>query len=56
MSGTTPPILITAGVGQEHRFGRWLSVKEDGAVNGAYVIALLPKSSSSSSRTFVTAT
>jgi len=38
------PALVVAGVGQEHRFGRWLSVKEGGAVNGAFVVGLLPTS------------
>ncbi len=36
------PALVVAGVGQEHRFGRWLSVKEAGALNGAFVVGLLP--------------
>ncbi|KAF9444291.1 WD40 repeat-like protein [Macrolepiota fuliginosa MF-IS2] len=46
------PALVVVGVGQEHRFGRWLSVKEGGAANGAYVVGLLPSSDSSvSSRT-----
>ena len=33
---------MIVGAGQEHRFGRWLTIKEGGAVNGAYVIALVP--------------
>lgn len=37
------PIMLVAGMGQEHRFGRWLSVKGDGAVNGALVVALSPR-------------
>ncbi|KXN91546.1 hypothetical protein AN958_00532 [Leucoagaricus sp. SymC.cos] len=41
-SDTMPTILMIAGTGQEHRFGRWLTVKENGAVNGAYVVALIP--------------
>lgn len=39
-------MLVVAGTGQEHRFGRWLTVKEGGAVNGACVVALLPSSTS----------
>jgi len=35
-------VLVIVGTGQEHRFGRWLTVKDGGAVNGAYVIALVP--------------
>ncbi|KAF8170167.1 WD40-repeat-containing domain protein [Mycena galopus ATCC 62051] len=31
--------LLVAGLGQEHRLGRWLSIK-DGATNGALVVAL----------------
>jgi ribosomal RNA-processing protein 9 len=52
------PVLIVAGTGQEHRFGRWLSIKNStttageggeregggGAVNAAYIIALIPDS------------
>ncbi|KAF9440359.1 hypothetical protein P691DRAFT_126714 [Macrolepiota fuliginosa MF-IS2] len=38
------PALVIVGVGQEHRFDRWLSVKEGGAVNGPHVIGLLPNS------------
>ncbi|KAJ3555585.1 hypothetical protein NP233_g12172 [Leucocoprinus birnbaumii] len=41
---TAPVIFLIAGTGQEHRFGRWLTVKEGGAVNGCYVVALLPDS------------
>lgn len=36
------PILLVAGLGQEHRLGRWLSIK-DGAVNGSLVVAFSPK-------------
>lgn len=39
-------MLVIVGSGQEHRFGRWLTVKDGGAVNGAYVIALVPSCSS----------
>ncbi|KAL1760755.1 WD40-repeat-containing domain protein [Schizophyllum commune] len=34
-------VLLVAGLGQEHRFGRWLQVK-DGAKNGALIVALHP--------------
>ncbi|KAF5348810.1 hypothetical protein D9756_009842 [Leucocoprinus leucothites] len=44
---SSPLTFIIAGTGQEHKFGRWLTVKE-GAVNSAqYVIALLPFGSDS---------
>jgi ribosomal RNA-processing protein 9 len=36
------PLLLVAGLGQEHRLGRWLTVK-DGVVNGALVVALSPR-------------
>lgn len=32
--------LLIAGRGQEHRLGRWLKIREGGAVNGAIVFAL----------------
>lgn len=34
------PILLVAGVGQEPRLGRWVTVKGDGAMNCALVLAL----------------
>jgi len=37
------PILLVAGVGQEPRLGRWVTVKGDGARNGALVMALHPR-------------
>ncbi|KDR77359.1 hypothetical protein GALMADRAFT_246747 [Galerina marginata CBS 339.88] len=37
------PFLLVAGVGQEHRLGRWISVKEGGAKNGAVVVAFSPR-------------
>ncbi|KJA14570.1 hypothetical protein HYPSUDRAFT_220426 [Hypholoma sublateritium FD-334 SS-4] len=37
------PFLLVAGLGQEHRLGRWLSVKEDGARNGAMVALFSPR-------------
>ena len=37
------PIMLVAGMGQELKFGRWLSVKGDGAANGALVVALSPR-------------
>jgi len=39
-------VLLTAGMGQEPKFGRWLTVKEGGASNGALVFALTPRTSS----------
>lgn len=33
-------VLLVAGLGQEHRLGRWLTVKDGGAVNQALVVAL----------------
>ncbi|KAF5384358.1 hypothetical protein D9615_003157 [Tricholomella constricta] len=40
--GGIQSILLVAGLGQEHRLGRWLKVKE-GAVNGAIVVAMSPR-------------
>lgn len=41
----TDPILLIAGLGQEHRLGRWFSLKgEKGAMNGTIVVAFSPKS------------
>ncbi|KAF8964820.1 WD40 repeat-like protein [Flammula alnicola] len=37
------PFLLVAGLGQEHRLGRWLSVKEGGASNSAMVVAFSPR-------------
>ncbi|KAF8169805.1 Rnu3ip2 protein [Pholiota molesta] len=37
------PFVLVAGLGQEHRLGRWLSVKEGGARNGAMVALFTPK-------------
>jgi ribosomal RNA-processing protein 9 len=36
------PVLLVAGIGQEHRLGRWLTVKE-GVVNGTVVFVLSPR-------------
>lgn len=36
------PVLLVAGVGQEHRLGRWLTVKE-GVVNGTIVFVISPR-------------
>lgn len=41
------PFILVAGVGQEHKLGRWLSVKEGGASNGAIVVAFQPRTLSS---------
>lgn len=38
-------VLLVVGVGQEMRLGRWVTVKEDGARNGALVLALHPRTS-----------
>lgn len=38
------PFLLVAGLGQEHKLGRWLTVKEGGAVNQAVVIVFSPLS------------
>ena len=35
------PFLLVAGLGQEHKLGRWLTVKE-GAVNQAMVVVFAP--------------
>ncbi|KAG6877174.1 hypothetical protein C0992_010647 [Termitomyces sp. T32_za158] len=40
--GGAQPFLLVAAVGQEHRFGRWLNLKE-GVVNGTIVVALSPR-------------
>jgi len=37
------PILLVAGLGQEHRLGRWLKIKEGGAVNQAMVLVFSPE-------------
>jgi len=36
-------VLVVAGMGQEHRLGRWMKLKGDGVVNGAVVVALHPR-------------
>lgn len=36
------PVLLVAGIGQEHRLGRWVTVKK-GVVNGTIVFALSPR-------------
>ena len=41
---TAPPtVLVVAGVGQETRLGRWITVKGDGARNQTFVFALHPR-------------
>ncbi|KAF5352289.1 hypothetical protein D9758_011962 [Tetrapyrgos nigripes] len=40
--GSGNPVLLSAGLGQELKFGRWLTLKE-GVCNGAMVFALLPR-------------
>lgn len=39
------PVLLVAGIGQEHRLGRWLAMKK-GVVNGTIVFALSPRTPS----------
>ena len=36
-------LLLVAGLGQETRLGRWITVKEGGARNGTAVLALHPR-------------
>ncbi|KAH9064596.1 WD40 repeat-like protein [Lactarius vividus] len=38
-------VLLVVGAGQEMRLGRWVTVKGDGARNGALVMALHPRTS-----------
>ncbi|KAG6909425.1 hypothetical protein DXG01_000578 [Tephrocybe rancida] len=40
--GGVQPVLLVAGMGQEHRLGRWVNVKE-GVMNGSIVVALSPR-------------
>ncbi|KAI0299400.1 WD40-repeat-containing domain protein [Multifurca ochricompacta] len=42
-SNKSGPILLVAGIGQETRLGRWVTVKGGGARNGALVMALYPR-------------
>lgn len=35
--------LLVAGLGQEHRLGRWMTFKNDGVVNGTLAVALHPR-------------
>lgn len=37
------PLLLVAGLGQEHRLGRWLKITDGGVVNGAMVAAYSPR-------------
>ncbi|TFK71148.1 Rnu3ip2 protein [Pluteus cervinus] len=34
------PVLLVAGLGKEHRFGRWLNLQDEGVFNGAMVFIL----------------
>jgi ribosomal RNA-processing protein 9 len=36
-------VLLVAGMGQEHRLGRWMKLNGDGVVNGTIVVALHPR-------------
>jgi len=41
------PVLLVAGMGQEHRFGRWIKIgKESKGMNGAIVTLLQPRRTS----------
>lgn len=42
-TGASQPFLVVAGVGKEPRLGRWLSVKEGDAKNGALVFVFEPR-------------
>ncbi|EKM56753.1 uncharacterized protein PHACADRAFT_141667 [Phanerochaete carnosa HHB-10118-sp] len=42
-------VLLVAGIGQEMRLGRWVQKKGEGVLNGALVVALNPRTSTSSS-------
>jgi ribosomal RNA-processing protein 9 len=39
----TDSVLLVAGMGQEHRFGRWIKLKGDGVVNGTLVLSFSPR-------------
>ncbi|CAA7269883.1 unnamed protein product [Cyclocybe aegerita] len=41
-------ILLVAGIGQEHKYGRWIGVKGAGARNGAVVVGFSPLTTPSS--------
>jgi ribosomal RNA-processing protein 9 len=43
MKQKTGPVLLVAGVGQEPRLGRWVTMKGDGSRNCALVMALHPR-------------
>ncbi|KAL0946270.1 hypothetical protein HGRIS_012522 [Hohenbuehelia grisea] len=47
--GVPETILLVAGFGHEHRMGRWLTVKGNGAYNGALVIAFHSRTTTGSS-------
>lgn len=40
-------VVLVAGMGQEHKCGRWLKVNEGGAVNGTMVVGFTPRTLSS---------
>lgn len=44
-SSKVSTVLLVAGMGQEHRLGRWMKLKGDGVVNGTIVVALHPRTS-----------
>jgi ribosomal RNA-processing protein 9 len=37
------PIALVAGIGQEHRLGRWIKMKGNGVTNCALVVAFSPR-------------
>ena len=46
-SAGPPSAILVAGVGHEMRFGRWVERKGEGYLNGALVVALHTRTSSS---------
>ena len=36
-------VLLVAGLGQEHRLGRWMTLKNHGVVNGTLAVAFHPR-------------
>ena len=41
--GKIEMVLLVAGLGQEHRLGRWMTLKGAGVVNGAVAVAFHPR-------------
>jgi ribosomal RNA-processing protein 9 len=42
-SSKASTVLLVAGMGQEHRLGRWMKMKGDGIANGTIIVALHPR-------------